>query len=248
METTVTVRGGFSNVFVVIGLGVGFGLGLSLLASREQSKTRSESPIQSKIEHRHDVEEVPSLQTQESKEIVIARAYKTILEALGEDPTREGLLKTPLRAANALLFACQGYGIDPVAVVNNATFEEKNDNLVTVRNLDFASTCEHHLVPFLGKVHISYLPSGRVLGLSKFSRIVNIFARRLQVQEKLGREIADALESILKPRALAVQIESTHMCMVIRGVEQRGSTTLTTVWRGEFKFSHELKQQFLAGL
>jgi GTP cyclohydrolase I len=183
---------------------------------------------------------------QECKLQRLADAYKTILECVGEDPEREGLVKTPMRAAKAMMFLTQGYQQSTAEIVNKAVFAEDADGLVVVRDIDFSSLCEHHLVPFKGKVHIGYIPNGKVLGLSKFVRITNVFARRLQVQERLTKQIADAIAEELAPLGVAVMIESEHLCMVMRGVEKSGSSTVSTCYLGEFKESRHLRQEFLA--
>jgi GTP cyclohydrolase I len=185
---------------------------------------------------------------QERKLQRLADAYKTILECVGEDPEREGLVKTPMRAAKAMMFLTQGYQQSTAEIVNKAVFTEDADGLVVVRDIDFSSLCEHHLVPFKGRVHIGYIPNGKVLGLSKFVRITNVFARRLQVQERLTKQIADAIAEELAPLGVAVMIESEHLCMVMRGVEKSGSSTVSTSYLGEFKTDRHLRQEFLAQL
>jgi GTP cyclohydrolase I len=178
----------------------------------------------------------------------LAEAYKTILECVGEDPEREGLIKTPMRAAKTMMFLTQGYQQSAAEISNGAVFTEDADGLVVVRDIEFSSLCEHHLVPFKGRVHIGYIPNGKVLGLSKFVRITNVFARRLQIQERLTKQIAEAIAEELAPLGVAVMIESEHLCMVMRGVEKSGSSTVSTCYLGEFKTGRHLRQEFLAQL
>jgi len=174
----------------------------------------------------------------------LKEAYQTILEVIGEDPAREGLLKTPMRAAKALLFLTKGYDDSAQALVNGAIFEEEADELVVVRDIDFSSICEHNLVPFRGKVHIGYIPNGKVLGLSKFVRLVDLYARRLQVQERLTKQIANSIVEVLDPKGVAVTIQAEHMCMVMRGVEKAGSSTVTSCLLGDLKTDNSLRQEF----
>ncbi|KAI0197874.1 GTP cyclohydrolase 1 [Astrocystis sublimbata] len=171
----------------------------------------------------------------------IAVAIREFLYQIGEDPDREGLLKTPDRYANALLFFTKGYSENLEEVTNNAIFSIDTRELVVVREIDIFSMCEHHIVPFFGKVHIGYIPNGRVLGLSKLTRIAEMYARRLQVQERLGTQIAEAIEKVVSPLGVAVILECTHMCMVMRGVEKTGSSTITQCMTGLLK--HDLKEQ-----
>ncbi|KAL1861356.1 hypothetical protein VTK73DRAFT_7131 [Phialemonium thermophilum] len=174
----------------------------------------------------------------------VSKAVEDILEALGEDKHREGLVKTPTRFAKAMLFFTKGYGEDPTSVLEGAIFHESNHGLVLVKDIEFSSLCEHHLVPFVGKVHLAYLPNGRVVGLSKVARIVEVFARRFQVQERLTREIADSMFDILKPLGVAVVIEATHFCMVMRGVQKLAASTTTTCMLGEFQTNREQREDF----
>jgi GTP cyclohydrolase I len=164
----------------------------------------------------------------------LAEFYRSILESVGEDPSREGLLKTPQRAAAAMEFFTQGYRQTLNELLNNAIFEEDNNNMVLLRDIEFYSNCEHHLVPFFGKCHIAYIPNGKIVGVSKMARIVDMFARRLQVQERLTNQIADAIEEALQPLGVGVVAEGIHLCMVARGVEKQHSKMTTSAMRGVF--------------
>lgn len=170
---------------------------------------------------------------------------RDLLLDLGEDPAREGLLKTPHRVAKAYQFLTDGYDKDIHDVMNNAIFEEDYNEMVIVRDIDFYSLCEHHLLPFFGTCHIAYLPAGRIVGLSKLPRIVDVFARRLQVQERMTQQIAEALEEALKPQGVAVVCEARHMCMMMRGVQKQNSLTTTSAIRGEFCTRPETRAEFL---
>jgi GTP cyclohydrolase I len=161
--------------------------------------------------------------------------YREILRAIGEEPEREGLLKTPERAANALRFLTSGYREDVPALLADAVFEEASDDLVLVRRIEFHSLCEHHLLPFYGHAHVAYLPHGRIVGLSKIPRLVDAFSRRLQVQERMTREIAEALGNALRPRGVAVIVEATHLCMTMRGVCKQDAVMVTSHLSGAFR-------------
>ncbi|XP_069561496.1 GTP cyclohydrolase 1 [Brachyistius frenatus] len=175
----------------------------------------------------------------------LAAAYTTILRGLGEDPQRQGLLKTPWRAATAMQFFTKGYQEKIIDVLNDAIFDEDHDELVIVKDIDMFSMCEHHLVPIFGRVHIGYLPNKRVLGLSKLARIVEIYSRRLQVQERLTKQIAVAITEALQPTGVGVVIEATHMCMVMRGVQKMNSKTVTSTMLGVFREDPKTRDEFL---
>ncbi|XP_028849419.1 GTP cyclohydrolase 1 [Denticeps clupeoides] len=175
----------------------------------------------------------------------IAAAYTTILRGLGEDPQRQGLLKTPWRAATAMQFFTKGYQEKIIDVLNDAIFDEDHDEMVIVKDIDMFSMCEHHLVPIFGRVHIGYLPNKRVLGLSKLARIVEIYSRRLQVQERLTKQIAVAITEALQPAGVGVVIEATHMCMVMRGVQKMNSKTVTSTMLGVFREDPKTRDEFL---
>jgi GTP cyclohydrolase IA len=172
---------------------------------------------------------------------VIAR----LLEELGEDNSREGLVDTPRRVADSLRFLTEGYDLDPAEIVGDALFSEDYDEMVVVRGVNFFSLCEHHLLPFFGRVHVAYLPKGKVVGLSKVPRIVDAFAHRLQLQERLTRQIAEALNEVLEPNGVAVVIEARHLCLEMRGVEKQGAETLTSFMLGAFRDDARTRTEFL---
>lgn len=171
---------------------------------------------------------------------------ETILNEIGENPEREGLLKTPKRVAKAYEYLTSGYNKDITKVLNGAIFNEDYDEMVLVRNIDFYSMCEHHMLPFFGKVHIAYIPDGKIVGLSKLPRIVEVFARRLQVQERMTKEIADTINEHLKPKGVAVVSEAYHMCMMMRGVEKQNSSTTSSTMHGVFKTDPKTRVEFLS--
>lgn len=171
---------------------------------------------------------------------------RQILVQLGEDPTRDGLVKTPARVATSLRFLTKGYAEDPKEVINGALFDVAHDEMVLCKNIDFYSLCEHHMLPFFGWAHIAYIPRGKVVGLSKLARVTEIFARRLQVQERLTREIAETLMSELAPYGVAVVMEATHMCMVMRGVEKQNAITTTSSMLGDFKTNPATRAEFFS--
>ena len=168
-----------------------------------------------------------------------------LLQNLGEDPHREGLLNTPKRVRKMYRELLSGYETDPVALINNAVFDVDYDELVLVRDIELQSMCEHHMLPFVGKAHVAYLPNGRVIGLSKIPRIVDMFSRRLQVQERLTTEIANFLEAVIEPRGVAVVVEAAHMCSTLRGVKKADARMVTQTFRGEFKTDSEQRQEFM---
>lgn len=171
--------------------------------------------------------------------------YREILVGLGEDPDREGLQDTPKRAAKAMQYLCHGYTQNVEEIVNGALFASDNDEMVIVADIELYSLCEHHLLPFIGKAHVAYIPTGKVLGLSKIARIVDMFARRLQIQENLTREIAEAIERVTGAAGVAVVIEAKHMCMMMRGVEKQNSVMNTSVMLGAFRSSSSTRMEFL---
>ena len=175
----------------------------------------------------------------------IARHVEAILALLGEDPEREGLVKTPERVGKALQFMTKGYQEDGVEIIRGAIFDEEYQQMVLVKDIDLYSTCEHHMMPFIGKCHIAYIPNGKITGLSKIARVVETFARRLQVQERLTVQIRDCIEEALHPLGVAVVIEASHTCMQIRGVEKANSITTTSAFSGAFLNSDKTRNEFL---
>lgn len=173
-----------------------------------------------------------------------AKTYKEILKNIGEDVDREGLLKTPERASKAMQFLTHGYDLDPEAILRGAMFHEEGSEMVIVKNIELYSLCEHHMLPFYGKAHVAYIPNGKIVGLSKIPRIVDVFARRLQVQERLTVEILDVIEKVLQPLGVAIVIEANHMCMMMRGVEKQNSSTTTSAFKGEFE-NHRTRSEFM---
>lgn len=175
----------------------------------------------------------------------IASHYKAILELIGENPEREGLNKTPLRAAKALWFITEGYRKDPKAIIRQAIFEYSGSRLIIVKDIEFYSVCEHHILPFFGKVSIGYVPDGNMIGLSKLARLVNVYARRLQVQERLTSQICRRLYETLPAKGVMVKVEAEHLCMKMRGVEKQDSSTVTIDYVGEFEGNDKLRDDFL---
>ena len=186
--------------------------------------------------------------TLETHEVYLADLIAKLITGLGEDVSREGLLGTPRRAERSLRYLMSGYEANIDAVVNGALFKAEGAEMVMVKDIEFYSLCEHHMLPFFGKIHLAYVPDQTILGLSKFARLIDVFARRMQVQERLTAQLADALEEVLNPKGLAVVSEASHLCMMMRGVEKQGGVTRTSVMRGAFKEDRELRQEFLASL
>ena len=173
-------------------------------------------------------------------------AYKTIIEKINEDPTRDGLVDTPLRAAKAMEFMTRGYEQTIEEVVNNALFDSDSSEMVIVQDIELYSLCEHHLLPFIGKCHVAYMPTGKVLGLSKVARIVEMYARRLQIQENLTKQIAEAVQDVTNAAGVSVIIEAKHMCMMMRGVEKQNSVMKTSVMLGQFRDNQSTRMEFLS--
>ncbi|MEN3354604.1 MAG: cyclohydrolase [Betaproteobacteria bacterium] len=174
----------------------------------------------------------------------IADKYRAVLEELGEDPQREGLAKTPERAAKALQFLTHGYGLDPAEILRSAMFREEYQQMVIVRDIEVYSLCEHHMLPFFGKAHVAYIPNGYIVGLSKIPRVVDAYARRLQVQERLTVDIRNCIEQTLRPQGVAVVIEAQHLCMVMRGIQKQHSIATTSAFTGEFN-SEKTRAEFM---
>ena len=204
-----------------------------------ESRSRFAGPF-SPIRLEPDITD-PSSESADEFESLVRRQ----LELLGEDPGREGILKTPERVAKSLQWLTRGYDQDPRDIVGDAIFEEPHENMIMVGDIELYSMCEHHMLPFFGKAHIAYIPSGRIVGLSKLPRLVDAFARRLQVQERLTEQIAQAIEDVLAPRGVGVVIEAAHLCIMMRGVEKQSSKTTTSALRGEFRTCALIRDQFL---
>ena len=175
----------------------------------------------------------------------MAEHYREILRLLGEDPDREGLLKSPERIAKAMLFFTGGYDLDPEEIMRSALFHEDYSQMVVVKDIELYSLCEHHMVPFVGKAHVAYIPNGTIVGLSKIPRVVDAYARRLQVQERLTNQIKDCIQSTLDPRGVAVVIEAQHMCMSMRGVQKQNSVTTTSAFTGAFMKDPKTREEFM---
>ena len=188
---------------------------------------------------------MPNTEANEINIEKVSSLIKELLIELGENPEREGLLRTPLRVAKAYEFLTHGYRTDINEVINGAVFEEDHNEMVVVRDIDMYSMCEHHMIPFYGKVHVAYIPNGKVIGLSKIPRIVEVYARRLQIQERLTKQIADTLMDVLQPEGVGVVIEAYHMCMMMRGVQKQNSFTVTSAMRGVFMEDIKTRNEFL---
>lgn len=175
----------------------------------------------------------------------LKNSYNAILTRIGEDPTREGLLKTPERAAKAMAILTSGNGVDPEAILRSALFSEPSDEMVLVRDIEIYSLCEHHMLPFFGKAHVAYIPNGKIVGLSKIPRVVDAFARRLQVQERLTEQIRDCIQATLGAKGVAVVIEARHLCMQMRGVEKQNAVTTTSAFTGAFLDDSKTRREFM---
>ena len=184
---------------------------------------------------------VETLETASTQDI-----YRELLTRLGEDPNRDGLVQTPERIEKALKFLTRGYAMDVNAVLHDALFDVDYDEMVIVKDIEFYSMCEHHMLPFFGKAHVAYVPNGKVIGLSKIARLVDVFSRRLQVQERLTRQIADSITEAIKPQGVAVILEGQHLCMMMRGVEKQHSATVTSAMLGVFKTQLQTRNEFLS--
>jgi GTP cyclohydrolase I len=182
------------------------------------------------------------------KEHIIKKSITSILKAIGEDPDREGLQRTPLRVEQSMEFLTQGYKVDVDKLINGAIYNEDVQDMVIIKNIELYSMCEHHMLPFFGKCHVGYIPDKKVIGLSKIPRIVDAFARRLQLQERLTREIADSLQNHLNPRGLGVYIEAKHLCMMMRGVQKQNSEMVTSCMLGLFRKRTETRTEFLTSI
>ena len=216
----------------------------------ESAEIANSANITSRVETRPDRNtqngQEPKLHppSEEMNEAMI-EAVRNLLLGVGEDPEREGLLKTPKRVAEAMRFMTGGYNQSLEQIVNGAIFDEGHNEMVLVRDIHFFSLCEHHMLPFMGKAHVAYIPNQKVVGLSKLARVVEMYARRLQVQERLTRQIAEAIQTILEPRGVAVVMEATHMCMVMRGVQKPGSWTVTSAMLGVFQEEQKTREEYL---
>lgn len=188
---------------------------------------------------------VVSIGSQGVVEDNLVSAFESVLQDLGEDPNREGLQRTPKRIAKALRFLTQGYQQNIDDIVNGALFTEDTDEMVTMRNIEIYSLCEHHLLPFFGKCHVAYIPNRKIIGISKIARIVDVFARRLQVQERLTKQIAETMQRVLEPKGVAVVVEAEHLCMQMRGVQKQNSCVVTSSMLGAFRNRRETREEFM---
>jgi GTP cyclohydrolase IA len=215
---------------------------------RNSRHSRSERAAGPEGAHRHgglQPNGAHDLGTAEADDTELTSLVRRQLELLGEDPDRAGLARTPERVAKSLGWLTRGYDMDVRAAIGSGVFEESHENMVLVRDIELYSLCEHHMLPFFGKAHIAYIPDRRILGLSKLPRIVEVFARRLQVQERLTDQIADAIHEVLEPRGVGVVIEAQHLCMMMRGVEKQNSSTVTSALRGVFRDCAMTREEFL---
>ena len=206
-----------------------------MASNPETDPGASESPLRYERRDVYDAETTDRL-------AALAREH---LALIGEDPDREGLVKTPERVAKAAQFLTHGYGLDPDAILRSALFEEDYSQMVLVKDIEVYSMCEHHMLPFFGRAHVAYIPKGRIVGLSKIPRVVDVFARRLQVQERLTLEIRDAVERVLQPEGVAVVIEAQHLCMMMRGAEKQNSSTTTSAMSGAFLEQADTRAEFM---
>jgi len=181
----------------------------------------------------------------DERQDALQQLTRMMLQTLGEDPERDGLLDTPRRVQESLQFLTNGYDVNPADVVGDALFEDSYDEMVLVRDIELYSLCEHHMLPFFGKAHIAYLPHGKVVGLSKLARLVDVFARRLQVQERLTRQIAESIQTLLDPAGVGVVIQASHLCMMMRGVQKQNSSTVTSCLLGDFRDDQRTRTEFL---
>ena len=223
-------------------------------SNRSDSSNNSSNPLKSSLLDRvasrpdrntHNGQAPKIIPTPEAAKEKMMEAVYTMLESVGEDPEREGLLKTPKRVAEAMQYLTSGYNQSLEDLVNGAIFDEGHNEMVLVRDISFFSLCEHHMLPFMGRAHVAYIPNQKVVGLSKLARIVEMYARRLQVQERLTRQIAEAVQEILEPQGVAVVMEATHMCMSMRGVQKPGSWTVTSAMIGAFQDEQKTREEFL---
>ncbi|HEY9771152.1 MAG TPA: GTP cyclohydrolase I FolE [Coleofasciculaceae cyanobacterium] len=223
-------------------------------SNRSESLDNGSNPLKSSLfdqvasrpdRNTHNGQAAQIKATSEAAQQKMMEAVYTMLESVGEDPEREGLLKTPKRVAEAMQYLTSGYNQSLEDLVNGAIFDEGHNEMVLVRDINFFSLCEHHMLPFMGRAHVAYIPNQKVVGLSKLARIVEMYARRLQVQERLTRQIAEAVQQVLEPQGVAVVMEASHMCMSMRGVQKPGSWTVTSAMIGVFQDEQKTREEFL---